>query len=593
MCGIIACFGVKSAAEVLYGGLEALEYRGYDSAGISVLCRGEIKTVKRKGRVGALKPHIAGVEGGTGIGHTRWATHGRPSDSNAHPHAAGRFSVVHNGIIENCTELRAELVAEGYAFRSDTDSEVVVHLLNKYWSGDIKQAVLCAVHRLKGAFALAILCAGFDGFVAVKYRNPIIVGSGGGGKIFAASDMPALSGLAKDCAVLADGQIAFCCEQGVRACDFQGREVKLVYSPVPAMQDDGGLGGYSHYMAKEIAEIPRALRDTSAAFLSGGCADKLRELYALSPVGQIMLCGCGTAYHATLSAARYMEQVLGIPVRAETSGEFRYRKSSVGRDSLFIAVSQSGETADTVEAARAAKAAGARVIAVSNVPYSALNGIAQLAVPVCAGAEICVAATKSYCAQIAALYLIASALSGGEEAAAEEVCAAAASCKEVIGNTRAEGLARMCAGASGVYFIGRGADYPVALEGSLKLKEVSYVPGEGYPAGELKHGTIALIDGSAVAVVVITDSSVAAKTLSAVEQICSRGGRVAAVCSKSCDVDEIRERAAYIAEIPDCPPPLSPAVAVIPLQLLAYHTAVYLGRDPDKPRNLAKSVTVE
>ncbi len=594
MCGIIGCTGAGRAADVIYKGLCDLEYRGYDSAGISVLYGGGIRTVKRKGRVSALSPFIPTLEGGTGIGHTRWATHGRPCDANAHPHASGKFSVVHNGIIENYAELKAELIAEGYAFSSDTDSEVVTHLLNKYYSGDFRGAVLGAVKRLKGAFALCILCADCNCFAAVKYRNPLIVGRGKGAA-FAASDMPALCGIAESCAVLEDGQIAMVSAEDIAVCDFEGSPAAVAFMPVPAAERATELRGYPHYMIKEINEIPDAVSRTVQAF-GDGVAKKLRAaVSARGGLRDIMLCGCGTAYHSALSAAYCMEELLGVPVRAETAGEFRYRKSATGKNTLFIAVSQSGETADTVEAARAALAAGALVAAVTNVPYSALTGIAEIVVPVRAGTEVCVAATKSYCGQIAALLLMAAALAGGEgaEELRAEVALAARQCAKVISECRVDDLARACAGSSGVYFIGRGADYPVALEGSLKLKEVSYIPGEGYPAGELKHGTIALIDGSAVAVAVITDRTLAEKTASAAEQIYSRGGRVAVICAEGCAPENLRERAEFFIEVPCCGRFASPILSVIPLQLLAYRTAVTLGRDPDKPRNLAKSVTVE
>lgn len=596
MCGIIACAGVKDAARVLYGGLQDLEYRGYDSAGISVLSGGKIHTVKRAGRVGAIAQAAAGLGGSCGIGHTRWATHGRPSDANAHPHVCGRFSVVHNGIIENYAELKKELACMGCTFFSQTDSEVVPQLLERYYAeyNDLKQAVLSCASRLKGAFALAILCEGEEGFVAVKYRNPIIVGTGGGA-VYAASDMPALSGLAENVAVLKDGQIAFARGGKISFCDFEGAAASLTFSPLPAAAKSVRLGGFPHYMIKEINEIPAAVKNTAAAFEGEDVARTIARAAKKRGFTSVMMCGCGTAYHSALAAAYYGEELLGMPVRVETAGEFRYRKMAVGADTLFVAVSQSGETADTVEAARAAKQAGATVAAVTNVPYSALTGVADFVVPVRAGTEICVAATKSYCGQIAALAMFFAALKGAGEyrSVLSAVKGAEALCAQTISRTVAEDVARACASSSGVYFIGRGIDYPVALEGSLKLKEVSYVPGEGYPAGELKHGTIALIDGGTLAVAVITQGGLAEKTASAVEQICARGGRAAVVCAEGCAPAHLRERAEFLIEVPACKSCLSPLVSVIPLQLIAYRTAVILGRDPDKPRNLAKSVTVE
>lgn len=590
MCGIIACAGVECASRILYKGLLDLEYRGYDSAGMSVLKGGKIITVKRAGRVSAIEC-AKELCGSAGIGHTRWATHGRPSDENAHPHNCGGFSVVHNGIIENYAELKAELAAEGDCFFSQTDSEVVPHLLEKYYDGDLKEAVIRTVRRLKGAFALCILHKDFNGFVAVKYRNPVIVGCGAG--CFAASDMPALSGVAERVAVLKDGQIAFASEGRFAFCDFEGNAVSLTFSPLPPQSRSNGTAGFPHYMIKEINEIPAAIRGTIAAFRSEGCQRTFAKL-GRKGFSQIVLCGCGTAYHAALAAAYGGEELLGILVRAETAGEYRYRRRGNLSGTLFVAVSQSGETADTVEAARAAKRAGALVAAVTNVPYSALTSVADVVVPVRAGVEICVAATKSYCGQCIALGLMLSALAGGRKyrlalRAAEE---AAGMCASAISHCAAEDVARACASSSAVYFIGRGADYPSALEGSLKLKEVSYVPGEGYPAGELKHGPIALIDGGTLTVAVITDPALAEKTASAVEQVCARGGRAAVVCAEGCECENLRERAEFFITVPYSKT-FPAVVAAIPLQLIAYRTAVILGRDPDKPRNLAKSVTVE
>ena len=595
MCGIIGCTGVKCASEILYKGLEDLEYRGYDSAGIAVLEGGRITAVKKKGRVYALKRAAEQLCGTSGIGHTRWATHGRPSDENAHPHTYGGFSVVHNGIIENYAELKEELIAEGHTFSSQTDSEVVVHLLSKYYRGDLKEAVLAAVRRLKGAFALCILCSRYEGFVAVKYRNPIIVGAGGEA-LYAASDMPALAGLAESVAVLRDGQIAFASDGKISFCNFSGEPESLTFSPVPAAARGARLCGFPHYMIKEINEIPAAVKNTVHAFTEAKCFSVIsRAAKKRGGFKDILLCGCGTAYHSALAAAYFAEDILGVPARAETAGEFRYRKSAAGAGTLFVAVSQSGETADTVEAARAAKEAGAFVLAVTNVPYSALTGIADAVVPVRAGTEVCVAATKSYCGQVAALALVIASLKGGSvyPRMIEELKDIESKCAAAISDCGVEAAARACASSSGVYFIGRGIDYPVALEGSLKLKEVSYVPGEGYPAGELKHGTIALIDGGTLTVAVITDRKLGEKTASAVEQIYSRGGRAAVVCASGCAPKTLLERAEFFIEIPSCKSCLSPIVSVIPLQLIAYRTAVILGRDPDKPRNLAKSVTVE
>ncbi|MCD8040546.1 MAG: glutamine--fructose-6-phosphate transaminase (isomerizing) [Clostridia bacterium] len=584
MCGIMGCVG-SDAVNKVYNGLVKLEYRGYDSAGISVLVQGNICTVKKLGMVSRLKQELTSLSGHAAIGHTRWATHGQPSDENAHPHTAGKFSVVHNGIIENYAALKAELVKDGCVFKSQTDSEVIVHLLNKYYGGNFLAAVSQTVKRLKGSFALCILCADCGRIAVVRSRNPIIIGSGGG-SWYASSDMPALAGVATCAYVLKDGEIACIGGGGAEVYDFDLNGKNVKFEPVDVCALDTDLGNYPHYMLKEINEVPVAVKNTLLAF--DGCKSALNGLYY--GVNRIILTGCGTAYHSALAGAYVLEELLNIPAEAEAAGELRYRRRAIDKDTLLIAVSQSGETADTVEAACAAKQRGARVAAVTNVQHSALNAVADVVVPVCAGTEVCVAATKSYCGQLAAILKIALFLSGRNAdwlADIPKLCADAAMC------TDAHALAAVCAQSCGVYFIGRGLDYPTALEGSLKLKEVSYIAGEGYPAGELKHGTLALIDGNTLSVAVITDSTVAAKTAAAVSQIRSRGGKTAVVATKSCLTKELVNGAAVCITLPDCNRVAMPIVVAVPLQLTAYYAAVILGRNPDKPRNLAKSVTVE
>ncbi|MDE7453365.1 MAG: glutamine--fructose-6-phosphate transaminase (isomerizing) [Clostridia bacterium] len=584
MCGIVGCALRRRASDIIYGGLKQLEYRGYDSAGIATLSKGQISIVKKQGKVSALENCASDLDGNIGIGHTRWATHGKPSDANAHPFAAGKFAIVHNGIIENCLELKREFLSDS-PFSSDTDSEVIVRLLDKYYDGNLLTTLKKVCSLLSGSYAIAVICADFEGIAAAKFKSPIIVGSGADGN-FAASDAPALAGLCRDISVLEDNDFALITSDGIKIFDGDLNEVFRPVRPNLATPANLELGGCPFYMLKEIREAPYAVANTCAVFHTAeGEVKKLCK-----NINRIILTGCGTAYNSGLVAKRYIEQFARIPCEAEIAGEFRYKNPIVGGNTLVVAISQSGETADTVEAARLAKSANAKVIAVTNAPYSQLNSVADVVIPVAAGPEICVAATKSYAGQIAALYLLAGVLAGKD--LTDDLQKISEPCKNTVENTDISAVADMCARSSGVYFLGRDIDYAVALEGSLKLKEVSYIPSEGYPAGELKHGTLALIDESAVAVVVITSERLAGKSKNAVEQVLSRKGKVAVITCINSIAEEFKDRAVII-KIPDCGEYLSPLVSSSALQLIAYETALLLNRDPDKPRNLAKSVTVE
>lgn len=584
MCGIVGCALRRRASEIIYGGLKQLEYRGYDSAGIATLSKGQISIVKRQGKVEKLESCVGDLSGNVGVGHTRWATHGKPSDANAHPFAAGKFAIVHNGIIENCAELKQKYLPAA-EFSSDTDSEVIVRLLDKFYDGDLLSSLKKVSDLLTGSYAVVVICTDYDGIAAVKYKSPVIVGSGADGN-FAASDAPALAGLCKQICVLEDGDFALINSDAVRVFDNNLKEVVREVRPNLATPANLELRGCPHYMLKEIRECPVAIANTCAVFHTA--EGELKKI--CQGVRRVILTGCGTAYNSGLVAKRYIEQFARIPCEAEIAGEFRYKNPVIDKNTLVVAISQSGETADTVEAARLAKSSAARVVAVTNAPYSQLTGIADVVVPVAAGPEICVAATKSYAGQIAALYLLAGVLSGKDLTA--DLYKIPEFCRRTVESTDISAIADMCARSSGVYFLGRDIDYAVALEGSLKLKEVSYIPSEGYPAGELKHGTLALIDESAVAVVVITCERLAGKSKNAVEQVLSRKGKVAVVTCLDGIADELKDRAT-IVKIPDCGEYLSPLVSSTVLQLIAYKTAVSLNRDPDKPRNLAKSVTVE
>lgn len=588
MCGIIGYVGKKNAAEIVYDGLKQLEYRGYDSAGAAIMDgAGKINIVKRQGRVEALAPKLKDIAGSVGIGHTRWATHGKPSDINAHPHSYGKISIVHNGIIENYAALRAQMEDSGERFFSETDSEVIAHLINKFYDGDLLKAVETCVKLLKGSYALMAMCEGVRTIVIAKNRSQAILGFGEG-EYFCASDEPALAGKCKNICVLEDGDLAVISDGGISIFDENSKPVTRKILPNTAAAADLDLHGCPHYMLKELREVPASIKNTCASFCE--VEQSLKDM--LSGVKRVVLLGCGTAYHAGLVGKRYFESFARLPAECENAGEFRYKNPVIDSGTAVFAVSQSGETADTLEASRLALSLGAKVVAVTNCPHSALARVACLTVPVAAGCEICVAATKSYTGQIAALYLSALALSEKNINGAKMLAEGARLSRQVIQNTNVGALVNMCKCASGVYFLGRDIDYAVALEGSLKLKEVSYVPGEGYPAGELKHGTLALIDGNTVSVVLITDTKLSGKCENAVEQVLSRGGRAAVITCVD-GLEKKFEGRAHVIKVPYCDKFLSPLVTAPVVQMLAYGTAVALGRDPDKPRHLAKSVTVE
>jgi len=589
MCGIIGYVGGGNAAEIVLGGLKRLEYRGYDSAGAAFLSDGKLKTVKKQGRVEKLAPELKEIRAHVGVGHTRWATHGEPSDVNAHPHCAGGIAVVHNGIIENYAELKEKLISDGAKFLSDTDSEVVAHLLLKNYRGDLVGALKKTVGLLKGSYALMAICEGENKIAAARYKSPLIIGYGAGGN-FCASDEPALAGLCEKISILEDGDVAEITADGVKIFDKFLNLVNREKEPNLAVSASLGLDGCPHYMLKELRETPLSVEATARAF--SDVKEKLSS--ALDGVNRIILTGCGTAYHAALIGKRYIELFARIPAECETAGEFRYKNPVIDKNTAVFAVSQSGETADTVEAARLAISLGAKVVAVTNSHRSELTRLSSVVVPVAAGPEICVAATKSYTGQIAALYLSAAVLAGEKfySDCAEKIKKTPALLSLTLESLDMRSLAHICASSSGVYFLGRDLDYAVALEGSLKLKEVSYVPGEGYPSGELKHGTLALIDVNTTSVVVITDENLAGKSENAVEQILSRGGKVAVITN----VDEVKERFSGklpVASLPKCDKFLSPLLSAVAVQTLAYRAAAVLGREIDKPRNLAKSVTVE
>lgn len=589
MCGITGYIGGKNAVFEVYEGLKRLEYRGYDSAGLAFTAEGKLTVIKREGKAEKLLPLLNGADAGLGIGHTRWATHGAPSDINAHPHAAGNIAIVHNGIIENYSVLKDGLIGEGVKFLSDTDSEVIAHLVNKFYNGDILEALHKAVGLLHGSYAIMAICAGEERIACACRKSPLIAGFGEGGN-YCASDEPALAGKCDEITVLEDGDFAEITADGVNIYNSSMQSVFREREPNLAVSVNLSMGNYPHYMLKEILEVPLSVTRTAEAFASA--EEKLKK--TLAGTDRIILTGCGTAYHAALVGKRYFESFMRIPAEAETAGEFRYKNPVLDEKCAVFAVSQSGETADTAEAARLAKKRGAKVIAVTNSHRSQLVRIADATVPVAAGPEICVAATKSYTGQLAALYLTALSLAGGAtEAGRRKLARAAELAEEVINNTDVTAVAGLCARSKGTYFLGRDLDYALALEGSLKLKEVSYVPGEGYPAGELKHGPLALINGKTVAVFLITGDELSAKCVSAVEQVVSRGGKAVVITNVPAIEQKLPKKVKAVIRLPECDKYSSCVLCAAAVQMIAYRTAVILNRDPDKPRNLAKSVTVE
>lgn len=588
MCGIVGYAGKGRAAPVLIEGLKRLEYRGYDSAGIAVL--GETLTVvKRKGRVEALAAEAKKLSGGLGIAHTRWATHGEPSERNAHPHRYGGVAVVHNGIIENASLLRAECEARGEVFSSETDSEVIAHLIAAAYRGDLLQAVQKAARRLEGSYAIAVLAEGERVIVAARRKSPLLVGRGEGSVL--ASDLPAIAPLANEVYSLKEGGFALLTEDQVCLFDEELREWEEKPIAFGKVEGDGGKGGYPHYMRKEIAEDPAAIANSIADLTADSRFFDISIV--LCQTYYIQIVACGTAYHSGIAAKYAIEALSRVPVEVDIASEYRYRDPIVPKGTLVIAVSQSGETADTLAAAALAKERGAKVLALTNVPYSSLTALADFVLLTHAGRETAVAATKSFCAQLASLYSIAAALAALKGRSAPSLVPFPALCEDALSRSqKVKVWARALCRKKSVYFIGRGADYAVAIEGSLKLKEVSYLASEGYPAGELKHGTLALVGEDAPVVALLSDARLAEKTMNAVHEVRSRGARVFLITTlPSCAEGVLPEEDVLLLSA--CEAVFSPLCTVVPLQLLAYETAVLLGHDPDKPRNLAKSVTVE
>jgi glucosamine--fructose-6-phosphate aminotransferase (isomerizing) len=608
MCGIVGYTGPREAGPVLLDGLRRLEYRGYDSAGIAlVTADGDLFVQKRAGKVSVLQDALGGAtpRAGVGLGHTRWATHGRPSDLNAHPHSdcSGRITVVHNGIVENFRELRDELLAKGHTLASETDTEVVAHLVEDAYQGDLADAVRAALNRLEGAYALVVMHRDEpERLVGARLNAPLLVGLADG-ESFLASDASALVAYTKRVIFLADGDVADLRPgQAVvtdRAGNVQDRPIDLI----PWSAEAAEKGGYPHFMLKEIHEQPAALRSAMAGRIRGDtvCLEEIDAIRdRLTGVGRVELIACGTAFYASMVGAQLFQEWLGVPARANVASEFRYSPPPLDARTLVVAVTQSGETADTIAAARLARERGATVVAVTNTVGSAITREAAASVFLQAGPEVAVAATKTFVTQVATLVMLAAdvARQFGRRTRDEEreLVEALRGLPEQAERTielaeSTQEIAQRYAGAAGFMYIGRAFGYPAALEGALKIKEISYLHAEGYAAGELKHGPISLLDPDVPLVAVATRSAVYDKLISNLMEGQARDARVLAVATEG--DEQIERLATDVCWVPDTLDPLSTILAVIPLQLFAYHVAVARGRDVDQPRNLAKSVTVE
>ncbi|PDO09324.1 MAG: glutamine--fructose-6-phosphate transaminase (isomerizing) [Candidatus Reconcilbacillus cellulovorans] len=610
MCGIVGYIGNRNSQEILLDGLRRLEYRGYDSAGVAICTPSGLVVRKAKGRLSVLESKLreSPVFGTVGIGHTRWATHGKPSDENSHPHTDGahKISVVHNGIIENYLELKEELEAKGYRFVSETDTEVVSHLIADLYEGDIVEAVRKAVSRMRGAYALGVLTEYEpDKLVAVRLSSPLIIGVGEG-ENFLGSDIPAVLQHTRNVYILNDGEMAVLTRGGVELMTIEGNFISRETFRVDWDLATAEKGGFDHFMLKEIHEQPKAYRDTMTGrvdFDTGRVT--LRDLKwsddFVRSIRRIHIVACGTAYHAGVVGKYALERWTRIPVEVDIASEYRYRSPIVGPDTLVVAVSQSGETADTLAALREAKRYGARVLAITNVIGSSVAREADDVIPTWAGPEIAVASTKAYTTQLIAFYLLglylARTLGTLDEAAVRRYVGAMRLLPEQAEFllTRSDDVKRLAeeiASRDDLFFIGRGVDYAVAMEGSLKLKEISYIHSEAYAAGELKHGTLALIEDGVPVVALATQDALYEKTVSNIKEVTARGGRVIGLTFAD-RADDLARSAHRVFAIPRTEDLLAPALSVVPLQLLAYYAAVIRGNDVDKPRNLAKSVTVE
>lgn len=608
MCGIVGYIGSQQAAPILLEGLSKLEYRGYDSAGIACISDGKVNVEKSRGRLQILSDKINGgkdMAGTVGIGHTRWATHGEPSDVNSHPHvsADGRIAVVHNGIIENYIQLKKRLIEKGYKFVSETDTEVVAHLFEYYYKGDLLEAMTKVIHRVEGSYALGILCADYpDRFIAVRKASPMIVGLGEG-ENFIASDVTAILKHTRNIYYLEDNEIVMLEKDSVKVYNTDKEEIKKEVFTVDWDVSAAEKGGYEHFMFKEIMEQPKAIASTVSPRIKDGRVvldDISLTAEDLKKYRKIHIVACGSAYHVGVVGKYVIEKLTRIPVEVDVASEFRYRDPIVDDKSLVIVISQSGETADTLAALKEAKSRGARILSIVNVVGSAIANASDDVIYTWAGPEIAVATTKAYSTQLSVIYLIAlymaEKLGKIDDKEYSEIIEEIQKLPEKITKILEykddiQYFASKFFSSKSIFFIGRNLDYAVALEGSLKLKEISYIHSEAYAAGELKHGTISLIENGTLVVALATGSELYEKTISNVKEVKARGAVVLGVTTDAHENSE--EVADFTIKIPTTHELLLPSLTVIPLQLFGYYVAALKGCDIDKPRNLAKSVTVE
>ncbi|MGE5328054.1 MAG: glutamine--fructose-6-phosphate transaminase (isomerizing) [Deltaproteobacteria bacterium] len=606
MCGIVGYIGSKNSVPVLIEGLKKLEYRGYDSSGIAIINNKELDILKCKGRLSMLEEKLAEekLSSTVGIGHTRWATHGEPSDVNSHPHISfkGHIAVVHNGIIENYLRLKEFLQSKGVEFLSETDTEIIAHLIEYFYEGNLVEAVNKALTKLEGSYALGIISQEHpDQFIAVRKDSPLIVGVGEG-ENFIASDIPAILEHTRNIYLLNDNELVILRRNGVQIFNKEGEEIKKDIYKVEWDVSSAEKGGYEHFMLKEIFEQPKVIKDTINPRIKNGKPELEFDLSKdeLEGIEKIFIVACGTAYHAGMVGKYLIEKLARIPVEVDIASEFRYRNPVLNEKMLVIIISQSGETADTLAALREAKKHGAKIVSVVNVVGSSIARESDNVLYTWAGPEIAVASTKAYTTQLSAMYLLAVDFALKKDTITKEQGTQIIEHLKQLPDKVAEVLEHMEKiqyfaanhyNAKDIFFLGRGLDYTVALEGSLKLKEISYIHSEAYAAGELKHGTIALIEKGTLVVALATQEELFDKMLSNIKEVKARGAVVLAVAQEG--GSEIEKVADFVLYIPKTEDVLSSILTVIPLQLFAYYVAVQKGCDVDKPRNLAKSVTVE
>ena len=608
MCGIVGYLGHKKATEVLVEGLSKLEYRGYDSAGVAINTKENLEIRKFKGRLSVLSDDLEKnpINGGLGIGHTRWATHGEPSDVNSHPHfnKDKSIAVVHNGIIENYLELKEELQNEGYEFLSQTDTEVVAHLVDKYYEGNLLDAVYKATEKLRGAYALGVICKDNDKeLVAVRKDSPLIVGLGEN-ENFIASDIPAILKYTKKVYFLENNEFVHIVDNNVTVFDMNKNIVNKAINEITWDVESASKGGYEHFMLKEIYEQPNAVKETLIRRLDNNKCIKLDDIKLtkedLEKINKVYIIACGTAYHAGLIGKYAIEKFANIPVICDIASEFRYNNPFIDNNTLVILVSQSGETADTLASLRYAKENGARIMSITNVVGSSIARESDDVFYTWAGPEISVASTKAYTTQVVSFYIIALDFGIKKESITKEFYDKTIENLKIIDKKIEKVLSqedyikevtKTINQKDNAFYLGRGLDYLVAMEGALKIKEISYIHAEAFAAGELKHGTIALIEKGTPVIAILTQENLLEKMISNIEEVRARGAYVIAITKEN--HKEVEKSADKVIYIPDICDNLSTILTVIPLQLLAYYAAIQRGCDVDKPRNLAKSVTVE